>query len=279
MELLYGNVVASKIEAECFETIKKINQSKGKNPHIHVFQFGNDLSGSAYVKRIGKNCDKFGIKFNHLVFDDSDSFRAKLAESVNNNDVSAIMIQQPLPKELATCIDTVPFVKDVEGVTANSLGRLFKGEPCMIPCTAQAVVEIIDYYNITTEGKKIAIAGRSNIVGKPLSVLLLNKNATVTVCHSKTQNIEQELKNSDIIVLAVGVAGFLKIDAVNKNSIIIDVGTNYVDGKLVGDACFDDVKDRVAKITPVPGGVGVVTNALLIRNIINSYLMQTTEKG
>lgn len=275
MELLSGKTAASALFSECTEAMNEIRESGLRPPLIHVFQFGNDPSSSAYVKRIGANCDRFGIGFEYFVFDDRDEFRARLAASNDNPEVSAVMLQQPLPRDLTDCIDTIPYLKDVEGVTSDSLGRLFKGEDCLPPCTAQAVMEIIDRYEIETEGKKVVIVGRSNIVGKPLSMLFLNKNATVTVCHSKTANLAAELKSGDIAVISIGRANFVTDEMIAENAIVIDVGTNYSGDKLTGDVDFDKVCNKVSKITPVPGGVGAVTNAVLIKNIITSYNFQS----
>ncbi|MFW6015752.1 MAG: bifunctional 5,10-methylenetetrahydrofolate dehydrogenase/5,10-methenyltetrahydrofolate cyclohydrolase [Halanaerobiales bacterium] len=141
----------------------------------------------------------------------------------------------------------------------------------LIPCTAAAVIEIIDYYNIEVEGKDAIVIGRSNIVGKPVSILLQQKNATVTMCHSRTSNLRKHLKNADIVISAVGKAEFIKGDMLKKDSVVIDVGTNFVDGKLLGDIEFESAKSVVSKITPVPGGVGTVTTKMLMRNIIKSF--------
>jgi methylenetetrahydrofolate dehydrogenase (NADP+)/methenyltetrahydrofolate cyclohydrolase len=275
MELLSGKAVASALFSECAEAMNEIRESGLRPPLIHVFQFGNDPSSSAYVKRIGANCSRFGIGFEYFVFDERNAFRERLAASNDDPEVSAVMLQQPLPRDLADCVDTIPYLKDVEGVTANSLGRLFKGEDCLKPCTAQAVIEIIDRYGIDAEGKKVVVAGRSNIVGKPLSILFLNKNATVTVCHSKTANLAAELKSGDIAVISIGRANFVTDGMIAENAVVIDVGTNYSGDKVTGDVDFDKVCNKVSKITPVPGGVGAVTNAVLIKNIITSYNFQS----
>ncbi len=274
MELLKGKAVALSIEKDCLNEIAKLKSYNNKIPFIRVLQFKHDPSSLVYVKSIEKNCNKFGIKFEHLIFEDIKLFLDCLFESNNNKEVSSIMIQQPVPKEIAQHIDSIPFFKDVEGITSNSLGRLFNGLPCLIPCTAQAVIEIFEFYHIDTIGKRVTIIGRSNIVGKPLIILLLQKNATVTICHSKTNDLEQELKNSDIVIVAIGKPNFITGDKFNPNSIVIDIGTSFVDNKLIGDVYFETIENKIAKITPVPGGVGVVTNALLIRNIIRSFNFQ-----
>ena len=279
MELLSGEHVVSHIENECLMSMRKIGELGLKPPHIHVFQFGNDPSSSQYVKRIARNCLRFGIKFDHMHYlKDKDEFCRTLMDSCNNSEISAVMVQQPLPKDLLFSIDYIPFVKDVEGITTVSMGRLFRGEPALAPCTAEAVMEILDFYDISLEGRKVAIVGRSNIVGKPLTMLLLDRNATVKICHSKTKYLAAELKIFEIIIVAIGKANFITTDSVNPNSIVIDVCTNYTESnRLVGDVNFDKVRHRVSRITPVPGGVGLVTNIMLIKNIINAYKFQHPE--
>ncbi len=181
------------------------------------------------------------------------------------------MFQEPLPKNLSSLINEIPPEKDIEGVGIYNMGKLFLGEKDVnIPCTSKAVIEILDYYNIDLQGKNVVVVGRSNIVGKPLIPQLLNRNATVTICHTKTKNLDDKLRIADVIVMAIGKARFLKSSMIKKGSIIIDVGVNFEDGKMVGDVDFEDVKNKAFAVTPVPGGVGVVTNSLLIENIINS---------
>ena len=185
------------------------------------------------------------------------------------------MCQQPIPKDLHKFLDTIPIEKDVEGITHLSLGRLFTGEKNVnIPCTSNAVIKTLDYYNIDLIGKNVVICGRSNIVGKPLIPQFLNKNATVTITHSKTKNIEEILKKADVIVIAIGKAKFLKKEMIKDGAILLDVGINFEDGKICGDIDFDEVKEKAYAITPVPGGIGVVTNSLLIENIISSLERQ-----
>ena len=189
----------------------------------------------------------------------------------NDKNITGIMFQQPLPNHLFNLINEIPYEKDIEGISEISMGKLFLGEEDVnIPCTSKAVIKILDYYNIDLEGKNVVVVGRSNIVGKPLIPQLLNKNATITICHSKTKNIENILKNADVIIMAIGKAKFLKSDMIKENSVLIDVGINFENGKMVGDIDFEDVSKKSYAITPVPGGVGVVTNILLIDNIINS---------
>ena len=230
-------------------------------------------------KKVSENIkSKFEEKISKLtkqpkiaVLQTEQEFITELNKAKESKEITGIMCQQPLPRSLFNEINTIPLEKDIEGITHESLGKVFVGEKNInIPCTSKAVMEVLDYYNIDLTGKNVVVVGRSNIVGKPLIPQFLEKNATVTVCHSKTKNIETILQMADIIVMAIGKAKFLKKEMIKEGAIIIDVGINFEDGKMCGDVDFEDVKDKVYAITPVPGGIGVVTNALLMDNIINS---------
>ena len=269
--LLEGKSVAENIR-ENFETrLKEIKQT----PNVAVLGIKGDEASLTYIKKIEKNCSKYGIKFTLKLALNEEEFIKNFEEVKQNDEFTGIMFQQPLPKKLFDLINESPPEKDIEGISNLNMGKLFVGEKDVnIPCTSKAVIEILDFYNIDLTGKNVTIVGRSNIVGKPLIPQLLNKNATVTICHSKTKNIDEVLKKSDIIIMAIGKAKFLKKDMIKENAIIIDVGINFEDGKMVGDVDFEEVKERAWAITPVPGGVGCVTNCLLIDNIIKSMEMK-----
>jgi methylenetetrahydrofolate dehydrogenase (NADP+)/methenyltetrahydrofolate cyclohydrolase len=181
------------------------------------------------------------------------------------------MVQQPLPAELKDSLEMINPQKDVEGITSASLGKLFVGLETLNPATAEACMEILDYYDIPIKGQRAVVVGRSNIVGKPVSILLQQKHATVTMCHSRTRDLEWELKNADIVVAAVGRAEMIKGEMLDEDSVVIDVGTNFIDGKLLGDVDFASAAEIVKALTPVPGGVGTVTNQVLMRNIVKSF--------
>lgn len=185
--------------------------------------------------------------------------------------VHGILVQMPLPKHIdkEKIIASIDPKKDVDGFHELNAGALFQGKNAMVPCTALAVMTILESLDIELTGKHVAVIGRSNVVGKPLSVMLTHKNATVTLCHSKTRNLETFTQMADIVVVAVGVPFFLKEDMVNEKTIVIDVGMNEVSGKLVGDCDYDNLVDKVQMITPVPGGVGPVTNAVLLRQVLD----------
>lgn len=268
--LLDGKKVADNIT----KNFEKIIRNLPKKPYIVVFAMGKDEASLTYIRRIEKNCAKYGFKIDVKISNSEEEFRTIFEEIKENSEVTGVMFQEPIPKKLSQLINELPFEKDIEGISFVNKGRLFAGEKNVnIPCTSRAVIETLDYYNIDLSGKNVTIVGRSNIVGKPLIPQLLNKNATVTICHSKTKNLVEILKKSDIIIMAIGKANFLKKEMIKKDCILIDVGINFENGKMVGDIDFDDVKDKAKAITPVPGGIGVVTNAVLVDNIIKSVNM------
>lgn len=267
MILLEGKSVAQNLEKDFETRIKKLN----KKPFIAVLGIEGDEASLTYIKRIQKNCEKYGIKFLIKISKNEEEYVEVFNGIINNEDITGIMCQQPVPRNLYDLINTIPLEKDIEGITHLSLGKLFVGEQNInIPCTSKAVIETLDYYNIDLTGKNVVVVGRSNIVGKPLIPQLLSKNATVTICHSKTKSIESILQKADVIIMAIGKAKFLKKEMIKEGAILIDVGINFENGKICGDIDFEDVKEKAYAITPVPGGIGVVTNSLLIDNIITS---------
>lgn len=268
--LLDGKKVAENIKSNFENRVKKLTIT----PYIAVLGIEGNEASLTYIKKIEKNCEKYGIKIAVNITKTENEFVSILEKYINNQEITGIMCQQPLPQKTFEEINKIPLEKDIEGVTHLSLGKLFVGEKNInIPCTSRAVLETLNYYKINLEGKNVVIVGRSNIVGKPLIPQFLNQNATVTVCHSKTKNINEILKKADIIIMAIGKAKFLKKEMIKENSILVDVGINFENGKIVGDIDFEDVKDKAYGITPVPGGIGIVTNALLIDNIIRSAEM------
>lgn len=267
MKILEGKSVANKIKSTFEERIKKLE----KKPHIAVLAIKGNNASDVYIKKIAKNCEAYGIGFTLKIADTEEEFEKNFQEVKNDDLITGIMFQQPLPKKLLALIDKVPAKLDIEGIGIENMGKLFlEHEDAIIPCTSKAVMETLNYYNIDLAGKKVVIVGRSNIVGKPLIPQVLAKDATVTICHSKTQNIEKELITADVIIIAIGNARFLKKYHIKENAILIDVGINVEDDRIVGDVDFEDIKDKASMCTPVPGGIGVVTNAILVDNIIKA---------
>lgn len=270
MEVLEGKSVAENITSGFEERIKKLT----RKPYLAVLGIEGDSASEVYVNRIGKNCGKYGIDFTLKMAKTEQEFIENFNKVKDDESTTGIMFQEPLPKNLSNLINEIPPQKDVEGISELNAGRLFLGkDEALIPCTSKAVIETLDYYGIDLEGKKVVVIGRSNIVGKPLIPQLLAKNATVTICHSKTKNLEQETKNADVVIVAIGKANFLKKEYIKEGAILIDVGINFENGRIVGDIDFEDIKEKASMCSPVPGGIGTVTNALLIDNIIKSNEM------
>lgn len=245
-------------------------------PKVVAFIVGADPAAESYLKMLTKSCEGVGMAHD-IIRLPATCTEAELVTEIEarnaDETVDGIIVQMPLPRHISEkrILMALDPEKDIDGFHPLNAGRLFKGEPAMKPCTAQAVVEILKAMDVSLQGKHVVIIGRSNIVGKPLSVLLTGENATVTLCHSKTRDIAAHTRAADIVVVAVGIPHFLKADMVRPESIVIDVGMNSVDGKLVGDADYDAMVETVAMMTPVPGGVGPVTNAMLLGNVMTHY--------
>ena len=268
-----------KLRDEIIEELKKEVKHYMIKPCLAVIQIGDDPASNTYIKAKEKACDEIGIYFKHIKFDET----AKEVEVINkilelNNDeyVHGILLQLPLPEGFNAdkLINYIARNKDVDGLTDINLGKLYNNKPCLISCTPLGIMKLLENEKIDIEGKKVTIVGRSNLVGKPLLGLMLNNNATVTICHSKTVNLSSHTKNADILIVAVGKKHFIKENMVKNDAIIIDVGINKEDGKLYGDVDFAAVKEKVSKITPVPGGVGPMTVAMLMKNVITAYQKQ-----
>ena len=257
---------------------------KELDPKLVVVQVGEDPASSSYIKQKFASCEKVGMRSEHKHLPAETTFDELIAviEELNADvDVSGFIVQLPLPEQLR---DRVPEIiraidpkKDVDGFGAYNLGKMFLSRDFehLPPATPAGIIEILDYYKIDIAGKNAVVLGRSNIVGKPLAVMLLNRNATVTVCHSKTDDVAAKTREADILVAAVGKPLFVTADMVKEGAVIIDVGIHRVEDKLVGDVDFDAVKDKASAITPVPGGVGPMTVASLIRNVVRAKERQS----
>ncbi|ACK42909.1 MULTISPECIES: bifunctional 5,10-methylenetetrahydrofolate dehydrogenase/5,10-methenyltetrahydrofolate cyclohydrolase [Dictyoglomus] len=272
--ILEGKPVAEKLEKEIKEKIQ-FYKSQGVIPTLCIVKVGKNAEAEAYAKSIEKFFSKIGINIERKNFNEEISlvdFKKIMKELEEDSAIHGVLILRPLPEELerGKAFQFLPTKKDVEGVTYENLGRLLVGEDSFHPCTPQAVLELLDFYQIPVEGKNVVVVGRSISVGKPLSLLLLNRNATITVCHSKTKNLVEFTKKAEILIVAIGKPYFVGKDMVGEGQVIIDVGTNVVDGKLVGDVNFEEVKDKVEYITPVPGGIGVITTRVLAMNLLKA---------
>lgn len=277
--VLSGRELADKILIQSFE---KVLEFKKKNiyPKLSVISVGNDSASKVYIDNKRKKCEQVGIIFEKHTFDESVSeFEIiSLIEKLNSDkSVSGILVQLPLPFHLNSkniCEKILP-CKDVDGFTSTNSGKLLQGNAELLPCTAIGIMEIIKSADIDISGKHCVVLGRSDIVGKPTAILLLHNNATVTICHSKTKDINNICKKADIIISAVGKEKFVKKEMIKKGAIVIDVGINRNSlGKICGDVDFDNVSPLCSIITPVPGGVGPMTVAMLIKNIIKASEIQ-----
>ena len=278
MNILDGKKCSQEILDKIKEKVDALKSSNKRVPGLAVIIVGNNPASKIYVNSKVKACEKVGF-YSKAIFLDENISQAELLENIqalnNDKNIDGILVQLPLPKhlnedEICNAIDTS---KDVDGFKAENLGKVMLGkEDGMVPCTPQGIMYLLDSIkDINLYGMNGVVIGRSNIVGKPISSLLINRGVTTTVCNSRTKNIEDVLRNADIIVAALGKPKFLKENMVKEGAIIIDVGINRVDGKLCGDVDFENVSKLASFITPVPGGVGPMTIAMLLNNTLRAY--------
>lgn len=265
-----------KIKAEKESELKKEISSFNRKPGIAVIQIGNNEASNVYIKNKEKTAQYLGCEFTHIKFDEDVKEKEvikKIDELNNDKSIDGILIQMPISEHLNVnkIQNRVSAFKDIDGLTDINAGLLVHNKDSFIPCTPKGIIEILKYYNIDAKGKHVVIVGRSDLVGKPLVNLMLNNNATVTVCHSYTSNLKEITKLADILIVAVGKKHIINEDMVKDGVIIIDVGINRVDNKLYGDVDFENVKNKCSYITPVPGGVGQTTVLSLYENLIKAY--------
>lgn len=281
-KIIDGKLISGQIKDELKQKVA-ILKEKGITPGLAVILVGHSSASQVYVSNKKKACEYIGMKsFSYeLPEETSEKSLLELVETLNEDKaVHGILVQLPLPKHMdeQKVILAINPDKDVDGFHVQSVGALMIGLDGFVSCTPAGIMELLKRYNINLEGKKCTVVGRSNIVGKPVSLLLLRENATVTMCHSRTQNLEQELKQSDIVVAAVGVAKMIKGCMLKEGAVVIDVGMNRdEDGKLCGDVDFASCTGIAEYITPVPGGVGPMTIAMLMHNCVLAALRQEGE--
>ena len=271
-EILDGKVVAKAIENDVRNRVYDFEENNHEKITLATIVVGNDQASKTYVKMKSKACKRVGINTQEYILP---SFTTEgliqIIETLNEDPtINGILIQHPLPKEIdeKKCFDTIAIEKDVDGVSSKSFGKMAFGEEAFSSATPAGIINILDFYNINIEGKKACVVGRSPILGKPMAAMLLNRNATVTICHSKTKNLKDEVGKADIVVCAVGKPELIKKSWFKEGAVVIDAGYNYVKGKSVGDA---ESPEGVASFyTPVPGGVGPVTIATLLSNTITA---------
>lgn len=284
MKLIDGKAIADQIKLEIAEEVKQITANGGKRPHLAAILVGTDGGSETYVAHKVKACEQVGFKSTLIRMDNSateDELLKKVAELNADTDVDGFIVQLPLPKHIneQKIIEAIDYRKDVDGFHPINVGRMSIGLPCFVSATPAGILELLARYEIETAGKHCVVLGRSNIVGKPVASLMMQKgypgNATVTVCHSYSKDLVEQCQSADIIIAALGVPEFLKAEMVKEGAVVIDVGTTRVPStetksgfKLTGDVKFDEVAPKCAYITPVPGGVGPMTIVSLMKNTL-----------
>lgn len=279
MVLLDGKIVAKNVKENLKGDIEALKEN-GVQPMLMVMIVGNNPASMSYVRMVQRSFTKEGVDADVLQLDENiseEDFLKELDKLNNDNNVHGILVQLPLPKHIdeAKVIRAMNPLKDVDGFHPLNAGKLLIGEDTYIPCTPFGIIRTLEEYNIDITGKNAVVLGRSNIVGKPISLLLLQKNATVTICHSRTANLKEIAANADVLVAAIGKHNFVTEEMVKEGAIVIDVGIHDIDGKIEGDVHFESVKDKASFITPVPGGVGSSTISMLMYNTVKAAKAQT----
>lgn len=278
-QIINGKELAKNIRLKLKEEVEELKKAE-INPKLAVIMVGDDKASKVYVKNKSKACEEVGVEFEEYLLPANTKMKEllELIEKLNNDvTVHGILVQSPLPEGLDAneAFKTISPKKDVDGFNPINVGKLSLNQDCFVSCTPFGIIKMLETYNIPIEGANAVIIGRSNIVGKPLAKCLLNKNATVTVCHSKTKNLKEITSKADILVAAIGKPKFVTADMVKEGATVIDVGINRMeDGKLVGDTDFENIKEKVSYITPVPGGVGPMTIAMLMYNVVKAAKQQ-----
>ena len=278
-QIIDGKELAKNIRLKLKDEVIELKNAD-INPKLAVIMVGDDKASKVYVKNKSKACEDVGIEYEEYILPAKTKMEEllELIEKLNNDEtIHGILVQSPLPKGLDAneAFRTISPKKDVDGFNPINVGKLSLNQDCFVSCTPYGIIKMLEAYNIEIEGAHAVIIGRSNIVGKPLAQCLLNKNATVTICHSKTKNLKELTKQADILIAAIGKAKFVTEDMVKEGATVIDVGINRMDdGKLLGDTDFENIKDKVSYITPVPGGVGPMTIAMLMHNVVKAAKQQ-----
>ncbi len=276
MERLEGKTVAQKMRADMAMDLEKLTEA-GVTPGLRVILIGKDPAAASYVRMVEKRCHKDGLDAQVIYMDDDITEEALLEEIEKLNAdkaVHGILVQMPLPRHIDKnkVVEKIAPSKDVDGFHILNAGKLYAGAKGLYPCTPYGVIHMLEYSGIDIEGKHAVVIGRSNVVGKPVAMLLLERNATVTICHSRTQNLAEMTKQADILVAAAGRPHMVTAEMVKEGAVVIDVGIHEVDGKITGDVDYDSVSQKAGWLTPVPGGVGTTTIATLSWNTIKAAL-------
>lgn len=279
MEILSGILVAKQIKKEIKAEVESLINQGFKRPHLAAILVGADGASMTYVNAKEKDCEEVGFDSTVLRFAATTTEEELLfeVEKINNNaEIDGLIVQLPLPKHIneKKITETINWKKDVDGFHPYNVGLMFKGLPCYLPATPFGIIKLLEYYKIETSGKNCVVIGRSDIVGKPMAALMLGKNCTVTICHSKTVDINSFTQKADIVIAAVGIPNYVKAEMIKEGAVVIDVGITRVDDdsekgyKLIGDVDFNSAATKASFITPVPGGVGPMTRVGLLLNTL-----------
>ena len=279
-ELISGKIVSQKVRSEIAKEVACFKEKYGCAPGLAVVVVGDDPASAVYVRNKHKACLEVGITSYQIEFPAETTeaeLLAKIDELNADAKVNGILVQLPLPKHISeeNVINRISPKKDVDAFHPENVGRIVIGGYDFLPCTPAGIVELLNHYSVQIEGKNCVVVGRSNIVGKPMALLLTERNGTVTLCHSRTKNLAQITSEADIVVVAIGKPEFLTADMVKDGAVVVDVGINRLaDGRLVGDVKFDKVEKKASMITPVPGGVGPMTITMLLKNTLTAARKQ-----
>ena len=281
-KIIDGKVISAAVKQRVADGVKELN-AKGITVGLAVIIVGDDPASKVYVANKKKACEALGIISEEYALPEStteEELLSLIKELNGKKSINGILCQLPLPKHLdeKIIINSILPEKDVDAFHPSNVGKIMIGDYDFVPCTPAGVMEMLKYENIDVEGKTCVVIGRSNIVGKPMGMLLLHKNGTVTICHSRTKNLKEICLTADILVAAVGRANFVTNDMVKEGAVVIDVGMNRENGKLCGDVDYENVKDKASAITPVPGGVGPMTIAMLMQNTLTAAKKQNNCK-
>lgn len=275
-KLIDGKAIAAEMRQDIKREVSAFKSALNREIGLAVVLVGENPASKIYVKNKIKACEEVGVKSYAYYLPETSPQKAveELVSGLADDDnLDGILVQLPLPAHIDAerALSLIPTGKDVDGFSAENIGKLAMGEKCLVACTPNGVMKMLEYYGVELSGKRAVVVGRSNIVGKPMALLLLNADATVTVCHSRTRNLKEECLKADVLVAAVGKAKFITADMVKDGAVVVDVGMNRDEnGKLCGDVDFEAVKDKCSYITPVPGGVGPMTITMLMYNTLQA---------
>lgn len=283
MRLLEGKKTAEYVKKQVLEQVEKLNALNVK-PGLKVVLVGENAASLSYVGMVTRSAEKYGVAAEVVKLEEtaSEAELLKVIEDLNQDkDTHGILVQLPLPKHMSEqkVIERLSPEKDIDGFHPINAGKLSQGVDCLVPCTPYGVFKMFEVEEIDLTGKEVVVLGRSNIVGKPAAQLMLQKNATVTICHSRTKQLPEVLKRADVVIAALGQKRFVKAEMIKEGAIVIDVGIHSEDGKIVGDVDFEGVKEVASMMTPVPGGVGTTTIAMLMYNTVKTCSLQVGLEG